>query len=58
MAEFTITVVPIGQRTDALECSGCGILPLTPHDDINMVVHEHLFGFHQCNPDTTEIRSD
>jgi hypothetical protein len=57
VAEFTIKVIPLSQRTDAVDCSACGVLDLQPHDTVDQFVHNHLFGFHHCDPDTTEFRS-
>lgn len=57
MADITVTIVPLGQRTDAIDCSECGVLPLMPHEDISDFVHNHLFGVHHCNPDSVEIRN-
>lgn len=57
MAEITIKIVPVGQRTDALDCTECGVLNLQPHDKVDEFIYDHLFQFHGCNPDTTEIRS-
>lgn len=57
MAEFTVHVTRIAQRTDAVECTSCGVLGLQPHDTVDAYVHDHLFQFHNCDPDTTEFRS-
>lgn len=55
MADITVKVTPLGQRTDALTCTACGVLDLMEHEDVNEFVYDHLFNYHECDPNSTRI---